>query len=152
MLQRNTYPVFNAYAVKLLMEWHRADPVSSKEINRNNAVYNLQRNRNPFVDYPILAEYLWGKFTNEIWDGTSDEPETSEPLVFSYITRDRTVFLRLKKPLLANYSIFTLQGKLIQQGKCDATSIFSVKGLKNGVYILSVYAGGRKKTTRLLLY
>jgi len=34
MLMRNKYPVFNDYAAKLLLEWHRADPVSSKEINR----------------------------------------------------------------------------------------------------------------------
>ena len=48
------------YAVDLLMKWHRLDPVSMKEINRNNAMESVQNNRNPFIDYPILAEYLWG--------------------------------------------------------------------------------------------
>ena len=48
------------YSVELLMEWHRNDPVSQKEIDRNNAIESVQGNRNPFVDYPCLAEYLWG--------------------------------------------------------------------------------------------
>lgn len=51
---------FTAYSVSLLMKWHREDPVSQKEIDRNNAVYGIQHNRNPFIDYPYLAEYIWG--------------------------------------------------------------------------------------------
>jgi len=56
---------FTAYSVALLMKWHRMDPVSRKEIDRNNGMQSEQGNRNPFVDYPILAEYLWGTKTNE---------------------------------------------------------------------------------------
>ncbi|MBR1515790.1 MAG: endonuclease [Paludibacteraceae bacterium] len=53
---------FTSYAIDLFMKWHREDPVSQKEIDRNNAVYeSVQHNRNPFIDYPYLAEYLWGK-------------------------------------------------------------------------------------------
>lgn len=51
----------SAYAVALLMQWHRQDPVSQKEITRNNGVADKQGNRNPFIDYPCLAEYLWGE-------------------------------------------------------------------------------------------
>jgi hypothetical protein len=47
-------------AVQLLMQWHTNDPVSQKEVDRNNAVYNQQGNRNPFVDYPIFADCIWG--------------------------------------------------------------------------------------------
>lgn len=48
------------FAKNLFMKWHRQDPVSQKEIDRNEAVYGLQKNRNPFIDYPDLAEYIWG--------------------------------------------------------------------------------------------
>ena len=44
-------------AVVLLMKWHREDPVSQKEIDRNNGIQATQGNRNPFIDYPYLAEY-----------------------------------------------------------------------------------------------
>ena len=48
------------YATNLFLRWHRQDPVSQKEVKRNNAVYAVQHNRNPFIDYPELVEYIWG--------------------------------------------------------------------------------------------
>lgn len=51
---------FTNYSINLLMKWHRQDPVSQKEIDRNNAIYKKQGNRNPFIDYPCFAEYIWG--------------------------------------------------------------------------------------------
>jgi len=158
MLQRNTYPVFNSYATKLLLEWHRADPVSSKEINRNNAVYKLQNNRNPFVDHPLLAEYLWGKFVGEIWDGTGDEPETDSPLIYKFNASDKTVFVQLKQPDKAFYIINTLSGVLKMTGQLNSESIIQLKSeslhtsVENGVYVLSVYAGGFRKTVKLIVY
>lgn len=56
----NNYTVIADWAKALLLKWHRQDPVSDKERNRNNAVQSIQGNRNPFIDYPILAEYIWG--------------------------------------------------------------------------------------------
>ena len=50
----------SAYGKAILLKWHRQDPVSQKEIDRNNGVESVQGNRNPFVDYPCLVEYLWG--------------------------------------------------------------------------------------------
>ena len=48
------------WAKELLLQWAALDPVSQKEIDRNNAVYPLQHNRNPFIDYPELAEKVFG--------------------------------------------------------------------------------------------
>ena len=48
------------YMRDLMLKWHREDPVSEKELKRNNAVYAHQHNRNPFIDYPELVEYIWG--------------------------------------------------------------------------------------------
>ncbi len=55
-------------AVVLLMKWHREDPVSQKEIDRNNGIQATQGNRNPFIDYPYLAEYIWGEHYGETID------------------------------------------------------------------------------------
>ena len=49
----------------LLLKWHREDPVSQKEIDRNNGIQKTQGNRNPFIDYPYLAEYIWGEKAGE---------------------------------------------------------------------------------------
>lgn len=60
MLENNTYPTLNSWSRQMLMDWARADEVSQKEIDRNEAVYKLQSNRNPFIDFPDLFEYIWG--------------------------------------------------------------------------------------------
>ena len=61
----STYPGLSAWQLKLLMEWAKIDPVSEKETTRNNAVFGIQANRNPFIDYPGLEEYIWGDKQDE---------------------------------------------------------------------------------------
>ncbi|MBP5323206.1 MAG: endonuclease [Bacteroidaceae bacterium] len=56
------------WTINVLLQWHRNDPVSQKEIDRNNNVFTLQKNRNPFVDFPRLAEYIWGDDMTEAVD------------------------------------------------------------------------------------
>lgn len=63
MLAGNAYPAFTQWAITMLLKWHREDPVSEKEIKRNEAVYTIQKNRNPYIDYPVLAEFVWGELT-----------------------------------------------------------------------------------------
>lgn len=55
------------WVVDLLLEWNRIDPVDSNELNRNDEIYKLQNNRNPFIDYPALAEYVWGEKNAEVF-------------------------------------------------------------------------------------
>lgn len=51
---------FEGWVLDMLLRWSRQDPVDEREVARNNAVYATQENRNPFVDYPGLEEYIWG--------------------------------------------------------------------------------------------
>lgn len=60
ILAGNSYPAFLQWQLNLLLEWNNLDPVSDKEIKRNNAVYAIQNNRNPFIDSPQLAIKIWG--------------------------------------------------------------------------------------------
>lgn len=60
MLNSTQHPALTSWALNLLLEWHQADPVSIKEIERNNVVYyNYQNNRNPFIDHPNLVQKTW---------------------------------------------------------------------------------------------
>ena len=47
------------WAMTMLLRWSDEDPVSDKEIARNNAVYGYQNNRNPFIDHPEYARMIW---------------------------------------------------------------------------------------------
>ena len=67
MIDNNTYPVWKPWAIDLLLKWNRQDPVSPKELARIEAVYAIQGNRNPFIDYPDLAEYIWGKDSTTVF-------------------------------------------------------------------------------------
>ena len=85
MLEQNNYPTLKPWAIDLLLKWHRADPVSQKEVDRNEAVYGFQGNRNPFIDYPDLAEYIWGnkigqKFQAGPGGQPAGDPELTTPL------------------------------------------------------------------------
>lgn len=72
---KSTYPTLKPWAVELLLKWHKQDPVSEKEVNRNNAVYAVQGNRNPYVDYPQLADYVWGDSVNYVFHLTGEVEE-----------------------------------------------------------------------------
>lgn len=86
MLARNNYPVFSSWALNLLLKWHRQDPVSEKEIKRNDAVYAHQKNRNPFIDHPELVEYVWGDKSSLKWSSTAtSDPEINTPVAGSSI-------------------------------------------------------------------
>jgi endonuclease I len=72
---------FTKKAVVLMMKWHREDPVSQKEIDRNNGIQKTQGNRNPFIDYPYLAEYIWGEHAGETVDMDLLMPSTDPDFI-----------------------------------------------------------------------
>ena len=65
--------VFTTAFLATLLQWHANDPVSSREIARNNAIYARQGNRNPFIDNP--------GYVNLIWGGTTSSSDTTPPSV-----------------------------------------------------------------------
>lgn len=54
------YMMFSDAIIQVLLDWHRSDPVSDKEICRADRISDIQCNRNPYIDYPELVEYIWG--------------------------------------------------------------------------------------------
>ena len=59
-ISKASYLMFSDSIQKVLLDWHRADPVSDKECCRMDYISDIQHNRNPFIDYPELVEYIWG--------------------------------------------------------------------------------------------
>ncbi|GAA0854726.1 endonuclease [Aliiglaciecola litoralis] len=60
VLNGTSNQVFEAWFLALLKSWHQQDPVSQKEVDRNEAAYTHQGNRNPFIDHPELVSDIWG--------------------------------------------------------------------------------------------
>ncbi|MBW7674526.1 endonuclease [Chryseobacterium chendengshani] len=57
---------FDPAYLTMLLQWHAQDPVSQREIDRNNAVYAIQKNRNPFIDNPSWVNAIWGQTSDAI--------------------------------------------------------------------------------------
>ena len=87
MLSGDKYPAYTDWAITMLLRWAKQDPVSEKEIARNNAVYGIQHNRNPYIDFPGLEQYVWGSKTSEAFNpdayegGGSTDPDPIVPEV-----------------------------------------------------------------------
>lgn len=74
ILDGSTDKVYDDWYLNMIIEWHGNDPVSQKEIDRNNGIYGIQGNRNPFVDNPQWVYSIWGgaPLTNEPTNYPSD--------------------------------------------------------------------------------
>ena len=59
ILNGTSWPSFDDWYIQLLYKWHVQDPVSAKETARNEAVYAIQNNRNPFIDHPEYVALIW---------------------------------------------------------------------------------------------
>jgi endonuclease I len=68
LVANQTWPMLKTWAKNLLVSWHRQDPVSEKERVRMAEIFKLQNNRNPYIDYPELVEYLWGTRQGQPWN------------------------------------------------------------------------------------
>lgn len=68
MLDKKSYPGLSTWALKMLLRWAKNDPVSEVEKKRNNGVEEEQGNRNPFVDFEGLEQFIWGQFRDSIPD------------------------------------------------------------------------------------
>lgn len=104
MLMDGSYPTLKPWAIDLLLKWHREDPVDAKERNRNDQVYKIQNNRNPFIDYPDLVEHIWGSKTADYFylpeigePGTPElvQPTNGSTLEFGETTPGESVSLDL---------------------------------------------------------
>jgi len=77
MLGNSTFPGLQTWELNVLLAWHAQDPVSQAEINRNNASYAYQGNRNPFIDNPNYVNQIWGSSPGTTDPGTPTNPGTN---------------------------------------------------------------------------
>lgn len=125
MLAGNDYPAFTTWAVELLLKWHRQDPVSDKELNRNEEVYKYQKNRNPFIDNPEMVEYIWGDKKNQSWTSAAGaQPTLSSPVNNSTLNLG-TVAVGVQRSFTVYVKGSAIKNN-ISVSLTDANGIFSV--------------------------
>ena len=74
-----SWTTMRPWVYELMLQWAEEDPVDDIERERNEVIYGIQGNRNPYVDVPELAAYIWGD-KNEV--KFYIDPESTAPEVF----------------------------------------------------------------------
>ncbi|WP_108805360.1 endonuclease [Aquimarina sp. Aq107] len=134
----------------ILLDWHRNDPPDDFEMNRNNVIYNWQFNRNPFIDQPDLAEYIWGNNMGEVWSNTLsiDENEVSEFLLYPNPANDYImVSAKGKQGKLEIYD--TLGNMLVAQSFNETTKVNL--NISSGFYLARFYYNNTSVTKRIIV-
>lgn len=85
-VNNTSYLTLTPYLTQILLDWHRTDPVSEKEIDRLDAISSIQHNRNPYIEYPELVEYIWGNKRGETVDLQTLVRTTSDRYAVPYDT------------------------------------------------------------------
>ena len=132
---------FSDWAQNLLLDWAAEDTVSDKEIDRNNEIYLIQGNRNPFIDHP---EYI-----TEIWGSTSsiDVVEVQQPTA-RY--QNSSLYLQNISSSLTHLRIYSISGRLIYENTLnESNNVVSVE-LLNGMYIIEFFGKDSRASVKLI--
>lgn len=118
-----------------LLDWHRNDPPDDFEMHRNNTVYNWQRNRNPFIDQPLLVEYIWGNNVGDVWNQSLGFNDSELQNVFVYPNpSDGRFYVKTSK--LVDIELLSLEGKALKRYSNVETYI-DIE-LASGLYLLKI--------------
>ncbi len=136
ILNGTTYPAFESWHINMLIEWHEADPVSTKEIDRNNYIYShMQYNRNPYIDHPEYVRMVWDPGTAI----TAAADNHRQQITITNKARDISILNNSDETELS-VRITAISGSILTtktiQGK--ENSIHLDSSIPDGVYIISV--------------
>jgi hypothetical protein len=133
-----------------LLEWHRNDPPDDFEMNRNNVIYNWQRNRNPFIDQPDLIEYIWGDQVGQTWSQpvSTQEVDQLRVHVFPNPASDKLYLKGLQNR--ANINLYAADGQLLRTYAVEGDAEIDLD-LANGSYILVIRSEGKVKTQQIIV-
>ena len=159
LIHNQPYPAWQPWAIDLLLKWCREDPVSAKEKARNDSIYTIQNNRNPFVDHPELAEYIWGNDTTNMFDYPEEtdafliSPRRMTKLDFGllYANTNNTINLNLQGVNIT--SSVTISFARQSAAFSASSSTFTTSDVLNGVSIQVKYfpkVVGETKDTLLI--
>ena len=127
-----------AWALQMLHTWHLDDPVSDKEVARNNAVYAIQQNRNPYIDHPEFVEIVWfdPNGVEEPWFSAANfsvYPNPTADILYINSTAEAA-----QQPLV--YSLSDATGRIITTIETDGQKLsrISLVDLPPGFYLLHI--------------
>lgn len=130
-----------------LLVWNTTDPADDFEMNRNNIVYTWQYNRNPFIDYPQLADYLWGSLVGQEWQAPLSTGQHSRDSIVLYPQPADSQFT------VSNFEgeveIFSLSGMLLKRLNISNHPVDHE--LPSGIYVAKFISGSQSTVKKLII-
>lgn len=132
-----------------LLDWHRNDPPDDFEMNRNNIIYKWQLNRNPFIDYPDLVEYIWGTNTGDEWGQSLNitENNLSKIKILPNPTENGVQIYGLKGT--AKIEVFSMGGKELYT-TVNAMGKLNLN-LASGIYVIKIKSENQSIAKKLII-
>ena len=134
----------------ILLEWHRNDPPDDFEMNRNNIVYTWQFNRNPFIDFPDLVEFVYGDQVGDIWMNplsiADNQLNTNIQLTPNPVLQELTIH-GIAQGEIVLYS--TIGIPVFKTTVSGATPI-NLQSLPQGIYIAQIQDGTTRYTQKVI--
>jgi endonuclease I len=144
MLDGSSDKVFEQWALDMLFRWHRDDPVSQKEIDRNEAIFAHQDNRNPFIDNPQYVEDIW----QSVLSVNQFEFSSSIALYPNPVNTNR---FYISTTADSDVKVYTVLGKLVVEEKITSNNNdVNIEELSSGVYLVQISSQGRTLTKKLI--
>lgn len=143
MFDGTTFPAFNSTFLNILLTWNAMDPVSTYEIEKNNATYQFQGNRNPYIDHNQYVADIWGSAlsTNDFTD--SDFKIYPNPVSKNYFNIKTNQSLKVE--------IFDILGKSILKTQVDSNnSKIDINRLTKGIYLVKLISDKGSVTKKLI--
>lgn len=145
------------WALQMLIQWHYADPVSQREIDRNNAIYRIQHNRNPFIDCPYFVDAIWHDhcdFESCLGpDAETSIAQTSDRLSAYPNPTTEKVDISSDKTMIS-VSVFNILGeKTFYSEPQDNFATLNFELFENGIYFVkAIFHDGSSATTKIIKY
>ncbi len=133
-----------------LLSWNTSDPADDFEMNRNNVIYDWQMNRNPFIDYPMLVDYVFGANYGDTWSfSLSNDSFTENSIkVFPNPTTDYLMINGLEGD--AKVEIYNLTGQQVFQQAFDSQVRLDLD-LASGIYLVKVKQQTKEVTKKIVV-
>lgn len=133
-----------------LLTWNQTDPRDDFEMNRNNYIYTWQVNRNPFIDYPTLANYIWGANAGQVWHAplANSSFDAAQVLVYPNPAKDSIVISGISEA--GTIEIYSALGqKVFEDNFAGETTIHF--NLASGIYMAKINVDSKIVTKKLIV-
>ena len=131
-----------------LITWHIQDPVSNRELDINDLVFDYQGNRNPYIDHPEYVEQIWGTLK------TNDFNYQERTDISVAVTTNQSIVIDLKNndKKIEKVMVYNINGQLVQENLNHTNqNRFEFKITNKGIYIIKVIGKGLEVNRKIII-